>query len=164
PTAKADPPMNTTTRLFVASLSFALLPTLARADFIDGQVRNSLGQGVPNVDINVYFPGSNNQPSISNDGTDANGFFPTTLPAGTWDIAVQAPQPPLSNGLITMLPGVVVSGTTNMGVVTLTPGAALSGHVINSVGGAVPGIDLDVLDAAGNNVLLQYDSTDSFGN
>lgn len=156
--------MNHSIRTLLLPLAVALAATTVRADFLDGQVVNSLGQGVPGININVYTPGSGNQPPIFNDGTDANGFFHTTVPAGTWDIEFRPPQPPGSNGLITLLPSVQVAGTTNLGVVTLVPGAALSGRVVNSLGQGVAGINFDVLDASGANVPLLYDATDALGN
>jgi Carboxypeptidase regulatory-like domain len=156
--------MKTSTRLSLLPLILAVLPATARADFLDGQVLNGQGQGVPNVNINIYNLGSGGQPPIQNDGTDANGFFHVTVPAGTYDVEFRPPQPPLSNGLITMVTPVTILGTTNIGQVTLTQGAALSGHVVNAAGAAVPGVNFDVLDAAGNNIELQYDTTDALGN
>ncbi|MFN0006449.1 MAG: carboxypeptidase regulatory-like domain-containing protein [Planctomycetota bacterium] len=142
----------------------ALLCAVARADFLDGRCVNSQGQGVAGVNIDAKDQNGNDV-TLINDGTDANGFFHVTIPAGTFDLTFNPPQPPASASLITELGPVTVGGTTNIGTVQLSPGVALSGRLINPSSGGVPGVNIDIYDFAANeSVDLLYDFTDANGN
>ncbi|MFN0244477.1 MAG: carboxypeptidase-like regulatory domain-containing protein [Planctomycetota bacterium] len=153
--------MKSNSLLSVAAL--VVVPTnFARADFLDGRVLNHLGQGVAGVDIDARD--GNGDVGLVNGGTDANGFFHVTIPAGTFEITFNPPQPPASTGLITVVDPVVVSGTTNMGNVTLTQGVSVSGRLLNPSAVGVPAVNIDVLDADGDSVDLLYDDTDAAGN
>ncbi|MCY2958865.1 MAG: hypothetical protein NTY35_01775 [Planctomycetota bacterium] len=145
-------------------LLLALAP-FARADFLDGRVLGSNGLGVASVNITARNSGGGGGGvSLVNAGTDANGFFHVTIPAGTFEITFQPPQPPASSGLITVVDPVTVAGTANIGNVVLTPGVVLSGRIVNSAAVGVSGVNFDVLDAGGVNATLRYDQTDALGN
>ncbi len=150
--------------ILLAPVLLAALASSARADFLDGRVVNALGQGVPGVNINVNYLSGGGHPNISNDGTDANGFFHTTVPAGTYEIEFLPPAPPLSNALPTIVSPVTILGTTDIGTVTLPAGVGIVGRVVNGANVGVAGINLDILDASGTNVALINDQTDAAGN
>ena len=63
--------------LFVAYL--AMHSSIIHAELITGHVVDIFGNGVQGVDIDVENEGSGGDPSIFNDGTDATGFFSTTV-------------------------------------------------------------------------------------
>ena len=148
--------------LSLACLLFTTPPS--QADFITGQVVDSFGVGVSGVDIDIKNLGSGGTPNIFNDGTDASGFFTTTMPAGFYRVTFTPPAPPLTSHLITEVDDVIVVGTTNMGVIQLPPGVLVSGRVRNSAGLPVAGVNLDVIEiATGDNLALVGDTTDAFG-
>ncbi len=152
-------------RSIVAPLILLALAPFARADFLDGRVLGTNGLGVANVNIGARNSGgSGGNINLVNAGTDANGFFHVTIPAGTFEITFQPPQPPASSELVTVLDPVTVAGTTNIGDVVLTPGVVLSGRIVNSAAVGVAGVNFDVLDAGGSNADLRYDQTDALGN
>lgn len=147
----------------LSPLLLALLPVAAHADTITGQVVDEHGVGVPGVDIDVKNLGSGGTPPIFNDGTDANGFFTTTLPAGLYRVTFTPPPPPATTNLVLEVDDVIVVGSTAMGVVELPPGVALAGRALDPLGLPVAGINIDVIDAAGDNLTLAGDATDVFG-
>ncbi len=148
---------------FLASLSLFALSTTAHADFITGQVVNSMGVGIPGVDIDVKNLGGGGDPAISNDGTDAFGFFNTTVPNGFYRVSFT--PPPAASSLVLEVDNVVVVGTANMGVVALQAGSAVSGRFINELAAPLAGINVDVdVVATGEEVdPLPMDVSDVFG-
>lgn len=148
----------------LALLLCALLAGSAHADFLDGRVVDQNGVGIPNVDLDVKNLGSGGTPNILNDGSDALGFFHVTVPNGTYRVTLKPPQPPASTALLSEIASVTIVGTANFGTITLPTGAVLSGHVVNSIGAPVVGVNIDVIDPAGDNPTLLYDQTDAAGN
>lgn len=125
---------------------FALLclpGSMLQADFISGQVVDANGVGVSGVDIDIDNLGSGGDPTILNDGTDANGFFITTVPAGFYRVLFLPPAPPASTHLTAILDNVLVTDTTDMGVITLPAGIGLTGRVMNGSGFPVANVNLD---------------------
>ena len=93
--------------------SLLLLGPLAapRAEVISGRVVDSLGNGVAGVNIDVLNFGSGGDPDVFNDGTDANGFFTTTVSeAGIFHVYFKPPPPPTTTHLVLEEPDVVVVG------------------------------------------------------
>ncbi len=152
-------------RLSLSAL--AMLVSFASPSFagvITGRVVDFNGLGVPGVNINADFSGGGGHPTLLNDGTDANGYFTTTItPNGVFDISFLPPAPPLTTHLITELFDVSVVGTINLGTIALPRGYSLSGRLLNPAGLGVADVNLDVIDAAGNNLVLQSDSSNASG-
>ncbi len=154
-------------RAFPSVPSLALLLALvapARADLITGQVVNASGVGIAGVNINADNLGSGGDPDLFNDGTDALGFFSTTVtPGGTFDFLFIPPDG--SGYAVKTLKDVTVAGTLNLGQVTLAVGATLTGQVRNTLGQPLAGINFDVMDqATGEIQYTSNDVTDAFGN
>lgn len=142
----------------------AAAPT-ASADFITGTLLDANGVPIASANIDAKSLTGGGSPPLQNDGTDANGFFFTTIPAGTYRITFIPPAPPAALGMPFDVEPVVVLGTTNMGTITLPPARALSGRAIDPGGAPIPGINLDVIDqATGDNIDLAFDNTDALGN
>lgn len=146
---------------------FALLfvsGSILQADFISGRVVDANGIGVPGIDIDVDNLGSGGDPTILNDGTDANGFFLTTVPAGIYRVLFLPPAPPASTHLTAILDNVLVTGTTDMGVITLPAGIGLTGRVVDGAGFPLANVNLDVTDlATGTELILKNGKSDLFG-
>jgi len=149
-----------------ASAVLLLLSTAATtgADTITGRVVDANGLGVPGVDIDVKSLSGGGDPPISNDGTDANGFFVTTLPPGVYRVFFYPPPPPVTTHLTATVDDVVVVGTKDMGVIQLEPGVGIYGRCIDPSGIPVGGVNLDVIDVpTGDNLLLKGGTTSAFG-
>lgn len=144
----------------LALLTAALLHSTATAGVITGRVVDGLGNGIAGVNIDA-----NGGATVVNGGTDANGFFTTTItPDGNYDLLFEPPPPPASTSLTKEIANVNVFGTVNLGDVALAPGVALTGRVVRAVGGLpVPGVNLDV-EQNGTQLLVKGDVTDAAGN
>jgi hypothetical protein len=144
----------------LAALVFSALSVPLQAGVITGRVVDSLGNGVAGVNIDA-----NGGATVVNGGTDANGFFTTTItPDGNYDLIFEPPPPPASTSLTKELENVNVFGTVNLGNVVLAPGVALTGRVVRAVGGLpVPAVNLDV-EQGGTPLLVKGDVTDASGN
>jgi hypothetical protein len=137
----------------------------ALADTITGRVVDAAGNGVQGVDIDVENLAGGGDPTIFNDGTDADGFFVTTVPAGFYRVIFTPPAPPTTTHLIAQVDDVVVVGTTAMGTIALPAGVSLGAHVKTTGGAPVAGVDVDVIDeSTGDSLDLSNDFTDAFGN
>lgn len=153
-------------RLVSATL-FALLSfaSPALAGVIVGRVVDPNGVGVANVNIAADFSSGGGNPTVANGGTDVNGFFTTTItPNGVFDITFTPPGPPVTTLLVRELFDVSVVGTIDLGTIVLPAGNAVTGRAVNPFGAGVAGVNLDVLDAAGNLLTIPNDSTDLLGN
>ncbi len=148
-----------------ACLPFLLLAAPAAADTITGRVVDASGVGVAGVDIDVKSLSGGGNPNITNDGTDASGFFTTTLPAGVYRVFFYPPAPPTTTHLTATVDNVVVAGVKNMGVITLAPGVGIFGRALDAAGVPVAGVNLDVIDVpTATNLLLKGATTNAFGN
>jgi len=144
-------------------LAAFLLGSTAFADFITGTVKTSTGAPAVGVNIDAIRLSNGNNINLSNDGTDATGFFNTTIPADVYDLWFF--PPPGSSDVTLVLHNVVVSGTKVLGTLNLQAGAVLTGHVQTQ--GAVPiaTLDLWVTDQVTNQAVpLANRRTDAFGN
>ena len=152
-----------TTRLPLFLLLALASPSPLFADLIVGRVVDASGNGVPGVDIDVTTQ-SGSDPTIFNDGTDANGFFSTTVPAGLFDVSFRPPAPPASTALPALLTDVLVFGTTDLGVITLPAGVSIAGQLLDEAGLPVPNVTVDVVDrATGAKVPANQNRSDLFG-
>jgi hypothetical protein len=135
---------------------------IAKADLITGTLVTSTGQPVAFGNIDAKFVSGGGNPTLVNAGTNALGQFSTTIPAGMFELTFTPPQGVA--GLLLTLDNVSVAGTVNLGTLALPPAFVVSGVCQNSAGSGVANVNLDVIDAGGNNIDLKYDSTDVLGN
>jgi len=148
--------------LFLLSTTLLLAAT-ARADFLDGRCVNAQAQGIPNVNLDAFDWNNGNSVALSNDSTDANGFFHVTIPNGTYLVRFKPPQPPASTYRPSEIGPVTVNGTANVGTITLANGVGVFGHVVNPSNQGVPNINVDIVQND-QDALLVYDLTDASGN
>ncbi|MCC6406443.1 MAG: hypothetical protein IT453_04715 [Planctomycetes bacterium] len=147
--------------LFVAAL--VLSSASASAGIVTGTVVNSLGQPVFNANLDADYSSGGGNPTVSNDATNSLGQFATTItPDGICDITINPPTGMPQYPLI--LKDVVVVGTVNLGTLVLPDAVVLTGTVRNYLNQPVAGLNIDVLDAAGNLENTKNDFTDVFGN
>lgn len=135
----------------------------SRADFITGFVVDANGVGIEGVDIDVKNLGSGGTPDIFNDGTDATGFFFTTVPNGTYRVTFNPPPPPASVSFVKEIEPVSILGTKDMGTIVLDGGVALTGRAVTASGVPVAGINIDIIAPDGTNMLLVGDNTNAAG-
>ena len=149
-------------RLLTVPPVLLLIGSLASADAITGRVVDANGVGVAGVDIDLVSLGGGN-PDEQNDGTDAGGFFTTTIDPGVYEVRFFAPP---SAGLLTgVVSPVVVAGTKNMGTITLSFGAIVSGSIRNQANQPVGNVRIDYFDATtGAKFVTKGNTTNAFGN
>ena len=148
--------------IFTIALAGSL--SLARADQLQGRVLDANGVGVANVDIDAINKATGDEELLSNDFTDAQGFFDVVIPAGVYELRFLPPPPPTTTHLSKSIDDVVIVGTTNIGDVVLSPGVQLSGTVKTQADQAVPGVNIDLIDlSTGLEILLTNDQTDFAG-
>lgn len=146
------------------ALAIQVAAPAAHAQSISGRVVDAQGNGVAGVDIDLRSQSGGGDPTLSQDFTDANGFFNTTVtPAGTYRVEFVPPPPPASSSMYERLDNVFVNGATNLGVITLPQGVALTGRCVDSAGAPLAGVNLDIANAAGSDVTLVHDTTDANG-
>lgn len=146
-------------------LAALLLGSTSFADFITGTVVDSNGVPMPGVNIDAIRLSNGNNINLSNDGTDAAGFFLTTIPADVYDLIFYPPAPPASTQVPLVLHNVVVAGTKNLGTLHLTAGWTISGHVQTQAGLPIGQVPLLLTDmATGFDVPQPNKKTDAFGN
>jgi hypothetical protein len=127
---------------------------------IDGFVRDTLGIGIPNIDLNVYDQFSGEQLDISGDDTDSEGYYDVFVPDGVYRIVY---RPVLGERYVPVqLTDVEITADTTIDVI-LEGGYFVSGTVTGP-GGPVAGADLDAEDSeTGEKIYIQGDNTDSEG-
>ncbi len=134
---------------FLAPL-LLLAPSAAPQGFVAGQVVDPLGVGVAGVDLDFFLASNGDEETnLSNDGTNAGGFFITGAPPDTYDVLF---HPPFSTSLLPKwVTGVTVvqSQTTSLGVVPLLAGFQLTATFLRP-GTLLPvvGATVEVRDAA----------------
>lgn len=149
----------------LALLALLVSSNLAFGDLIVGHVVDQNGVPVPGVNIDAIRVSNGNDQNLANDGTNANGDFSTTIPAGVYDIVFFAPPPPQTTLLPKVIKNVVVTGTKNLGTVQFQLGVALSGHVQTPAGVPISQVTVRVIDeVAGADVPLAIHRSDAFGN
>jgi len=64
----------------------------AWATVVSGQITNSVGAGIANVDLDFIDRDTDNSIPLTNDDTDFLGFFAVNVPTGNYDIRFKPPQ------------------------------------------------------------------------
>jgi hypothetical protein len=152
-------------RTTIALTLAAAAATTARAGVITGRVVDSGGAPVANANLDFKLLSSGGGVTELNDGTDANGYFTTTVtPNGVYRVTILPPPPPASTALTVELDNVAIGSVPNqVGTIVAPLGVALTGRCVSSSGAAVAGVDLDVLDAGGDSLTVAGDSTSASG-
>lgn len=135
--------------------------TLNPGHIISGFVRNSVGIGIPNIDLNLTDDNSGDPVETPGDNTDVSGFYDIVVPAGTYDIRYR----PVNGEQLIPVEFFAVDILTDTTIdVTLLPATTLSGTVTGP--GAIPVLnaDIDVIDVVtGDKIDTPGDNTDLAG-
>ncbi len=134
-----------------------ILSATAQAGTVTGKVVDALNK--PVVGAKVKFKGLSFPVTPK---TDLLGNFSVVVANGKYDISIV----PASTVIVPkLLPGVVVTLTTNLGVIKLLPGFPIAGNLQTTASVPVSGGDLNVYDQATRRKLFTpTDTTDLLGN
>jgi len=148
----------------VAAAAACLAGAPALAGTISGVVKDSNGNGIVGVDLDVFDAVTGVKLVTPNDKSQTGGDFLVTVPNGVYRVAfdtagivspVLAPKEVLN---------VVVTGAKDMGTIVLAAGIVVTGKVTNSGGSAVADADIDLLDAVtGAKAYTPSDNTNGAG-
>ena len=129
---------------------------------LSGFVRDELGTGIPNVDLDVSEASTGRRIRTTADNTYADGSFLIHVWPGVWNVDFEAPPyDPYADNVIY---GLVVNHDLSLNI-TLKNGMVISGLVTNPLDQVVPNVDLDVDDVAtGLQLWTSHDNSDSSGN
>ncbi len=135
--------------------------SLILGNFLSGFVRDELGNGILNMDINVYDPIPDTVLLTPGDNTDATGYYQVLIPDGTFKIRWRATA---GEKLVTVeMANVVITKDTTIDV-TMLPGFYVSGFVGTPLTDPVFNADLDfIYSATGVLVPTPSDNTDMNG-
>lgn len=139
-------PRRKTDVVLSADVDFGLF-TLRDAVTLSGRVVKAGPIGVANVDVDVADAFTGESFPLSNDDTDALGFFSIVVPSGDLNVSFLPPQSERLAGLRRVR--VAAPADTSLGDVTLAPGSLLSGRVTRAGMVNVAGADIDILSTAG---------------
>lgn len=133
---------------------------LQHGNKIDGFVRDTLGIGIPNIDLNVYDQFTGEQLDITGDNTDFDGYYDIFVPDGIYRIVYRPVfgerYVPVELSYVEIIADITID-------VVLEGGYFVSGTVTGP-GGPVAGADLDAEDSeTGEKIYMQGDNTDSEG-
>src|SRR5262249_41828720 len=134
----------------------------ANATTISGTVRNEMGAGLANVDLDFIDQCSGDNIFLANDKTAADGTYSIVVPNGTYDIHYTPPAG--STVCAAEHTDYIVNNNANPGVTTLHPGRLVSGTVKIPSQAAAVGVDLKFVDVVtGQHVYLTKDLTNALG-
>ncbi len=130
-----------------------------------GTVRDPVGAGVSDVDLDVEYSSNGGELFTPDDNTDESGFYQVILPQyGTFDVLYKPPvpvDPPYLAPLL--LEGIYLGGDMERDVI-VPSGHLLSGLVQDFREAGVFDVDIDAVEtASGMDVPLVDDHTDSSG-
>lgn len=137
---------------------------LELGNYLSGFVYDSQGEGILDVDLNVYDQQTGNQLFTPSDNTDDTGFYEIVIPSGTFTIDYRyrgdIPNP---RYVPVEMTDVVVNSDTEVDVV-LEDGFFISGAVRDPGNGPVVDADLDARDSiTGLKLYTPGDNTDNNG-
>lgn len=131
--------------LSLAVILLALTANVATAGLLTGKVTNPNNIGVANVKVDFYESLTGNQIVVTGNLTDAGGNYGILIPDGTYDIEFVTPV--LPGGIVPIrYTAISVNATVTLNV-TRPFGVVLSGTVFDTLAVAVPGVDINVIDA-----------------
>jgi HAMP domain-containing protein len=134
---------------------------LQSGNILSGYVYDSLGVGIPDIDLNVYDQATGTKLNTPGDNTDATGFYDVVVPSGTfrlrWRSVAGDPLVPVE------IENVVITNDTTINI-TMQTGVYVSGTVQDQLLNPVFDADLDFTDSnTGIKVFTPGDNTDASG-
>jgi hypothetical protein len=134
----------------------------AWATVVSGQITNSAGAGLANVDLDFIDRDTDTSIPLTNDDTDFLGFFAVNVPPGDYDVRIKPPQGARYVGV--ELRGESVQGASMTLNQELDSGWFLEGRVIDDLGAPATQLDLDFIDVLdGGPIFVAHDGTNALG-
>lgn len=135
---------------------------LVHGNKIYGYVRDTSGNGIPEIDLNIYDQFTGEQLDIPNDDTDFDGYYDVFVPDGIYRIVYRGVGEPPPRYVSVEMTNVEVTQDINIDVV-LEDGLFITG-IVTGPNGPVPNADIDVEDSdTGEKIFTPGDNTDSDG-
>lgn len=155
--------MRSSTTSLLAVLTMLAVAGSARATVVTGQVTNSGGNGIANVDLDFINRDTGQSIPLVNDNTDILGFYAVSVPPGDYDIRF---DPPVGQRYVAVeLRNEGVAGGSMQLNQELDNGWFVSGRAVRESGVPIPALDLDVNDLIdGGPIYVAYDTTGASGN
>lgn len=139
----------------------ALVTVPVSATVVSGQVTNTSGGGIENVDLDFIDRNTGASIPLTNDKTDILGFYSVTVPAGDYDVQFEPPQS--ARFVAHEERGVRVQGGSMTLDQTLEPGWFVSGRTVDNLGTPLGNIDLDFIDVVDGELFVAHDNTAANG-
>ncbi|HWO57527.1 MAG TPA: carboxypeptidase-like regulatory domain-containing protein [bacterium] len=149
--------------LIAGAILFTAVAESAQAGILTGKVTNPNNVGVANVKVDFFESSTGNPIVVTGNLTDAGGNYGVLVPNGTYDVEFVTPVAP--GGIVPARYTAVTINTTVTLNVSRPFGKVLDGTVFDTLGAAVPNVDLNVIDAlTGTLEFTPNDNTDASGN
>jgi hypothetical protein len=157
----SDKLMATLTSPILVSGNTTVNASLLAGFFLTGTVFDSVGGGIPNIDLNVYNQATGVKYITPGDNTDILGAYKIVVPAGTLRVRFRAVD---GRKLVPVeIENVIVSADTNLNV-TMKLGFYVSGTVNNHLNQPVVNVNMDIVDTvSGLTLFTPGDNTDANG-
>lgn len=135
--------------------------TLQRGNILSGFVRDTLGAGIPNIDLNVFDQDSDTLIATPGDNSDTLGFYDVVIRDGTYRLRW---RPVLGENLVPVeYEDVIITNDTTIDI-TMKPGFLVSGIVLDQSMSPVFNADFDfIISSTGQKIVTPGDNTDSVG-
>jgi len=136
--------------------------TLQPGNIISGFVRDTLGQPIAGIDLNVY-DGNGDKIETPGDNTNSSGFYDIVVPDGNWTVRWRSVDT-LSRWVPVEVYDVNLNNTDTTLDVVLESGWFVSGTVTDLLAAPVIDGDLDFLEVVSQVIILTLgDNTDGLG-
>lgn len=133
---------------------------LQHGNKIDGFVRDTLGVGIPDIDLNLYDQFTGEQLDITGDNTDFDGHYDIFVPDGIYRIVYR----PVFGERYVPVELSYVEVTADITIDVVLKGGYFVSGTVTGPGGPVAGADLDAEDSeTGESIYMQGDNTDTEG-
>jgi len=143
------------------SANVTLNTSLVRGGILSGFVRDSLGVGIPNIDLNVYDQLPDTVIFTPGDNTDVTGFYDVVIPVGIYRLRWRAVGG--ENLVPVEYRDVTITSDTTIDV-TMKPGFFVSGTVLDQSMTPVFNADFDfIISSTGQKIVTSNDNTDNSG-
>jgi hypothetical protein len=134
--------------------------TLPAGSRLRGRVLGPTGMPLADVDLDFEDPRTGQQLATSNDDTEADGRYATTVIRGTWNVVFE-PPPGMGAGSL-QVDGVDLTADAVLDV-TLPRGFQVTGRIETEAGFPLANIDLDVEEPSGRRIPTPGDDTNHSG-
>jgi hypothetical protein len=135
--------------------------SLEAGKILSGFVRDTLGQPIFNIDLNVYDQATGDVLDTPGDNSDLTGFYDVVVPAGTYRLRWRSVGG--ERWVTVEMENVAITNDTTIDI-AMESGFFVNGTVTGPGGSPVVNADLDAVDALTRQVIVTPgDNTNAFG-